>query len=150
MYTKLNYLASITAPDYGLEGGFMKGNIIKLTIGDYIYNVPGVLKGVAFSLPMEGSWDIARNNDGTRNPNDRILPHLIEVSTFNFTPIHDFVPRKGAPFINNRGKYKEESITPTTPGPWVLPTQPEQFIGPQIEGQTPSLQAGIVPGRYSD
>jgi hypothetical protein len=36
MYKKLNYLASLTAPDYG-SFGYMRANIIQLTIGGYFY-----------------------------------------------------------------------------------------------------------------
>jgi hypothetical protein len=39
MYKKLNYLASICAPDYSANG-YMRGNIITLTIGGYFYEQP--------------------------------------------------------------------------------------------------------------
>ena len=101
-YHKLNYLASTLAPDYGK--GFMRGNFLRLTYGDYIKDIPGVLKGLSFSMPDNSPWDIGRNSDGTRTQvngkelEDR-LPHIIEVGSFNFAPIHDFVPQLDSPFF---------------------------------------------------
>lgn len=101
-YDKLNYLQSIMAPDYS-EGGFMRGNIVELTIGDYLNSVPGVITGFTFNIPQESNWDIARNNDGTIDKNSAELPTLINVESFNFKPIHKFVPRTiKQDVINNR------------------------------------------------
>ena len=91
IYSKLNYLASSLAPDYG-NTGFMRGNMIKLTIGDYIVDQPGILKGFTFGIEEGTPWDIGRNNLGEKT--DLALPHLINVSSFSFTPIHTFVPSK--------------------------------------------------------
>ena len=92
VYDKLNYLQSIMAPDYS-EGGFMRGNIVELTIGDYLNSVPGVITGFTFNIPQESNWDIARNNDGTIDKDSAELPTLINVESFSFKPIHKFVPR---------------------------------------------------------
>lgn len=91
-YDKLNYLQSIMAPDYS-EGGFMRGNIVELTVGDYLNSVPGVITGFNFNISEESSWDIARNNDGKTDKNSAELPTLINVESFNFKPIHKFVPK---------------------------------------------------------
>jgi len=93
IHGKLNYLASLTAPKY-TEQGFMKGNIIKLTVGNYLQNVPGILKGVNYDINLE-SWDVDK---------DRKMPHLVKVNTFSFTPIHDFLPEVGKNFISWGGK----------------------------------------------
>jgi len=101
MYQKLNYLASLLAPNYssigGNNSGFMRGNIIKLTIGDYLVNQPGIIQGLSFSIPDESPWDLGRNEDGEKkDPSESLslnLPHLIEVQGFKFTPIHSFLPK---------------------------------------------------------
>ena len=68
MYSKLNYLASILAPDYNTpQGGFMRGNLIKLTMGDYLTDVVGFISALAYTIPENSPWDIARNADGTKN-----------------------------------------------------------------------------------
>jgi len=91
VYDKLNYLGSIMAPDYS-EGGFMRGNIIQLTVGDYINNMYGVLGGINYSFPDDSSWDIAKKDDGEIDKNSAELPLLINVGSFSFKPIHNFVP----------------------------------------------------------
>jgi hypothetical protein len=90
-YDKLNYLGSIMAPDYS-ESGFMRGNIVQLTVGDYINNVYGVLNGITYSFPGDSSWDVAKKDDGEIDENSAELPLLINVSNFSFKPIHNFVP----------------------------------------------------------
>jgi len=92
VYSKLNYLASLMAPDY-TEGGFMRGNLVKITIGDYIIDLPGIIKDIGFDFDDEGGWDIARNNLGLPEENAYVMPKLINVKSIKFTPIHNFIPQ---------------------------------------------------------
>jgi hypothetical protein len=92
VYSKLNYLASLMAPDY-TEGGFMRGNLVKITIGDYIIDLPGIIKGIGFDLDDEAGWDIARNELGGKEENAYIMPKLVKVKSIKFTPIHNFIPQ---------------------------------------------------------
>jgi len=92
VYSKLNYLASLMAPDY-TQGGFMRGNLVKITIGDYITNLPGIIRGINYDFPDEAGWDIARTELGTPEPNGYIMPKLIEIKGIKFTPIHNFIPQ---------------------------------------------------------
>ena len=111
LYEKLNYLASLCAPDYSDEG-FMRGNLVYLTVGDYLRDVPGVLKGISIGGFEQSSWEIAKKLNGTplgkynrkgellsREEKVAQLPHVLKVSGFSFTPIHNFVPQKGSKFI---------------------------------------------------
>lgn len=91
-YQKLNYLASVMTPDYSAPG-YMRGNIVQLTVGDYFNDLPGVITNFSYNLSDETSWDIARNDDGTIDKNSAELPTLINVDSFSFKPIHNFVPR---------------------------------------------------------
>ena len=45
------------------------------------------------------TWEIGINDDGEKT--DKALPHIIRVRSFNFIPIHNFVPRLGKQFIVN-------------------------------------------------
>ena len=92
VYSKLNYLASCMAPDY-TSGGFMRGNLVKITIGDYVKDLPGILGGVNFKINDDAGWDIGKNEDLTES-GTYIMPKLIEVSGLKFTPIHNFIPEK--------------------------------------------------------
>lgn len=99
LYEKLNYLASLTAPDYS-EEGFMRGNLVYLTVGDYLVDTPGVLEGISIGGFETAPWEIAKKLDGTPlGDNIAQLPHILKVSGFSFTPIHNFIPQKGSKFI---------------------------------------------------
>lgn len=96
-YQKLNYLASLMTPSYS-KAGFMRGNFVEITFGDYLVNTPGIITTLTYNIPDESPWDIARNNDGSLN-SDKKLSHLIDVSSFTFKPIHSFVPQVNKPYI---------------------------------------------------
>jgi hypothetical protein len=98
MYQKLNYLASVTAPNYS-DGGFMRGNYIYLTVGDWLVNVPGILRGININVPTDSPWEIARDANGNSQSDIAQLPHYVEVTGFSFTPIHNFIPQLNSPFI---------------------------------------------------
>jgi len=91
MYDKLNYLASVIGPNYS-NVGYMRGNIIKLTVGDYLNDVYGILTNLTYTIPQESPWDIGRKNDGSLDTSGSLqLPHYIQISNFGFTPIHSFM-----------------------------------------------------------
>jgi hypothetical protein len=52
----------------------------------------GVLGGINYSFPDDSSWDIAKKDDGEIDENSAELPLLINVGSFSFKPIHNFVP----------------------------------------------------------
>ena len=102
MYHKLNYLASNLMPDF-TSTGYMGGPIVRLTVGGYLYEQYGFISSLNYSIPQESPWEIAIPDSGVDDQNNAIpfsdptvkeMPHIIQVSSFNFTPIHDFVPRK--------------------------------------------------------
>ena len=68
-YDKLNYLSSVMAPNYS-NVGWMRGNIIKLTIGDYLNDVYGALQNISFNIPEESPWDIGRSFEGEESKLD--------------------------------------------------------------------------------
>ena len=93
MYKKLNYLASTLAPEY-TSAGFMQGNLVRLTVGGYLYEQPGFITSLNYSVPQEATWEIALNEKGGSDSSVKELPHIINVTGFSFTPIHTFVPSK--------------------------------------------------------
>jgi hypothetical protein len=101
IYNKLNYLVGTTAPDYS-DAGYMRGNFVNLTIGDYLDNVPGIINDISLKPSFDAGWDINRNvTTGKIQQQSHLqLPKLIEVS-MTFTPIHSFTPRFGEAFIRN-------------------------------------------------
>ena len=98
MYDKLNFLASSLAPEYldSETSGYMAGNIAYITLGEYIYDQPGIITSLTFDIPEESPWEIGIDDAGNRlDVKDiRQVPHMIKVTGFNFTPIHKFRPEK--------------------------------------------------------
>lgn len=116
LYQKINRLVGMTAPDYS-DVGLMRGNIIRLTVGDYLQSVPGIITGLTLTPIFDAGWDLNRDNDGvikTMGEDGYVgqLPMAIKVDGFNFTPIHDFTPTKTSPFIN--GVTYNNSVNQTT------------------------------------
>ena len=100
MYQKLNYLASSLSGDYSPEG-FMRGNLITLTMGGWFYEQPGFITGMTLDVDGDSPWDIAINDTGNSDSTVKELPMIIKVSGFSFTPIHEFVPRVQQNSFNN-------------------------------------------------
>jgi len=98
MYKRLSYLAGMTAPKY--VNGFMQGPLVNLTIGGYIYNLPGYIEGFSLEMAEDSTWEIAMNENGEKDNTISQLTHIIKVSGFNFQPIPDYLPETGARFIS--------------------------------------------------
>lgn len=136
-YQKLNYLASVMAPDYS-SPGYMRGNIVELTVGDYFNDVPGVITNFSYNLSDETSWDIARNDDGTVDTNSAELATLINVDSFSFKPIHKFLPQKAIVPENPSSKFISMGADAKGYKPEASP-QPMSSL-PLPTSPTPSLQ----------
>jgi hypothetical protein len=85
IYNKLNYLASQVYPDYSKTTGMMRGPLVRLTIGDYIYRLAGFLESVNINIDQNSSWEI----DETIGE----LPHMVMVNV-SFKPIFNEIPRR--------------------------------------------------------
>lgn len=113
MYKKLNYLASVVMPDYS-PSGYMRGNMVTLTVGGYFNEQPGIITGFSFDMNDDNAtWEIGINESGSEDTNTSQLPHLIKVKGFNFIPIHTFVPRlqkNDFGVYNNQGKTFEKKL----------------------------------------
>lgn len=121
LYQKLNYLKSTIAPDY--RNNKMRGNIMELTVGDYIKEMPGFISSLSITVPDDANWEIALNEPDAGNVDKDMheLPQTLKVE-MSFTPIYNFLPRKSshAPFI---GIDDTESTPKTTASPkeWLNP-----------------------------
>lgn len=150
IFQKLNTLTSLLTPSYSIKqdnqirnfsnpatgssqngvienilGGIPRAPIIKLTIGNYINSQYGFITNLTYNIKNSNMWDI-----------DSELPHLIEVSSFSFTPIHDFVVSQGTN-NDNRFIYIEQppkSVTTSTlsGGTGNLPSEAQANIDTQV------------------
>ena len=96
LYNKLNYLISQVYPDYAPSTSIMRAPLIKLTIGDYLYRVPGFLESVNVTVDNTSPWEINLDND----PNLQELPHVLEVA-ISFKPILSILPKRSTPSSGN-------------------------------------------------
>lgn len=99
LYNKINTLASLTAPDYTSEG-YIRGNILKLTIGDYIDNQPGIIDSLSYNIEDNTMWEI--NLEGDKNIGQ--FPHVLRAQ-IGMKLIHNGLPKKGYNFIGVDGQY---------------------------------------------
>jgi len=106
LYKKLNHLVSQVYPDYGPVTNFMRGSVVKLTIGDYVYRMPGFLDNINITLDTNVGWEILLNQfDETQVAQ---LPFVVTVNC-SFKPIMDILPRREnyenpyVPLIVNNG-----------------------------------------------
>jgi len=100
LYNKLNYLVSQVYPDYSANG-VMRAPLVKLTIGDYIYRMPGFLGSVNLSIDVNAPWDLNEDSDTAQ------LPKIIDVD-IEFKPIFNELPRRS--ITNERGLIRGSSI----------------------------------------
>jgi hypothetical protein len=105
MYKKLNWLASSLTPDYS-PNGYMRGNLAQLTIGGYLYEVPGIITNLTYEMDESTPWEIGLNSLGGDDSSVKELAHIIRVTSFNFIPIHTFRPETATPGrMNNHQQY---------------------------------------------
>jgi hypothetical protein len=90
IYKKLNYLASSLAPSYS-DNGFIRGNLSKITLGNWLFEQPGFISSVDLSIPDDSPWEINLPLDGKTDEQVKQVPHMVKVK-IKFTPIHTFRP----------------------------------------------------------
>lgn len=83
VYNRINALASQVYPDYS-QNGVMRTSVTRVTVGDYLYRVPGFIESVSITVNQDSSWEIS---EGLQ------LPHYLDV-TISFKPIHEFLPER--------------------------------------------------------
>ena len=112
LYRKLNFLVSQTAPDYS-DNGRMRTPYVRMTVGSWMNRIPGIITSVDLSWDKDVPWEINMDGPEDTNPHMLVLPHALDVS-LNFTPIHNFLPRKGfqTPFILPNHKDIDGAFSP--------------------------------------
>ena len=138
LYEKMIWLASATAPTYASGGQFMRGTITKITVGDYIYELPGVLNSVGYTWNPEYPWEIAMTQPEKLGIDDfeQELPQVMDCQ-IDFTPIHTFTPTTGL---------KEYITTKTSEGGRNgIPNIDNQKTGIEPVPEIPATQASAFP-----
>jgi hypothetical protein len=93
MYNRLNSLMSQVYPDYSPNQGIMRAPVVRITIGDYLYRVPGFLESVNLTIDNNTPWEINLDGDSAQ------LPQVVDVSV-SFKPIMDILPRRSSLLVS--------------------------------------------------
>lgn len=99
LHQKLNYLVAQTAPSY--SNGRMRAKFARLTIGDWMNEIPGFFTNVNLNWKGAYSWEVDSEEEiGTDGIRMNQLPHQLDVKC-SFKPVHDFAPEndQNRPFI---------------------------------------------------
>ena len=91
MWQKLNFLYSNTMPDYS-SNNVMRSPYMRLTLGDYMFRQPGIIKNMTYTIGNDSPWEIALDEPESGSSLYE-LPHVMTIQ-MTFAPIHDFLPRK--------------------------------------------------------
>lgn len=110
LYQKMLWLASSTAPTYAAGGQFMRGTIVKMTVGDYLYELPGVLNSIQYAWEQDYPWETTllttlKTEQGDPDYDNKMqqLPMVMNCQ-LEFTPIHTFTPTTGlTPYFTRPG-----------------------------------------------
>jgi hypothetical protein len=92
MYTRLNTLQSQVYPDYSPNQGIMRAPVVRVTIGDYLYRVPGFIESINFTIDNNTPWEINLDGDLAQ------LPQVVDVN-ISFRPIMDTLPQRSSLLI---------------------------------------------------
>lgn len=143
MYQKLNYLASSIAPDYS-NTGYMRGNLITLTVGGWFFEQVGFIEGINYSVPQESPWEIAiPAGDGLNDKSVKEMPHMIKVSGFKFTPLERFLPQI------QKNAYENDAVPGSKnkgfDGKWISGFGPERYIQLSAGGEG---KPGVLADNY--
>lgn len=108
LYEKLNALVSQVYPDYSNKS-VMRTSLTRVTVGDYLYRMPGFLESINVTTNQDSSWEIEQGYQ---------MPHYVDVN-ITFRPIHEEVPKRVIQsqttsqnrliLYNNNEKNKEEN-----------------------------------------
>lgn len=91
IYDKINYLVSQVYPDYSTTTNIMRAPVVRVTIGDYLYRVPGILQNVNLQIDQATSWEIRQLDEKGNILGE--LPQQLSVN-ITFKPIMDELPKK--------------------------------------------------------
>ena len=111
IWRKLNALAGYTAPTYDGSSIALKGNYLRLTVGDLFHHQPIIINSLYYTLQdSETTWEtnVLEEYDMME------VPKQINVS-LGATMITDMIPQKDGRFysLTNIGKYPEGDTEPT-------------------------------------
>ena len=142
LYNKLNMLMGQVYPDYSPNQGIMRAPVVRVTIGDYLYRVPGFIESINMTVDNNTPWEINIEND--QSGNIAQLPQVVDVAV-TFRPILDVLPKRPSTESTKTTTVNKQTVTATetetvTSGvtplianvPKSSPDDPNTFIKPSL------------------
>ncbi len=127
LYNKVNALVSQVYPDYSPDNGVMRSSVVRVTMGDYLYRVPGFLESVNITVDNNIPWEI--NLEKSQVGDVAQLPQVLDVA-ISFKPIMDILPRR-IPTVETELINNDDTINEKGTVPKLIGTNPENnFINP--------------------
>jgi hypothetical protein len=137
LYNKVNSLISQVYPDYSPKQGIMRAPLVRITIGDYLYRVPGFLESVNITVDNNYPWEV--NLEKSEVGDIAQLPQVMDIA-ISFKPIMDILPRR-APTIETE---LTNTTTQTGTVPKLIATNPaSDFINPLLFKKLSSLNPQV-------
>jgi hypothetical protein len=93
LYNKVNSLISQVYPDYSAQTGIMRAPVIRMTIGDYLFRVPGFIESVNVTVDNNYPWEI--NLEKSQIGDIAQLPQVLDIA-ISFKPIMDILPKRAS------------------------------------------------------
>lgn len=99
LYGKLSTLITQVYPDYSAGTNIMRAPLTRITIGDYVYRLPGFIESVDVTADQESPWGpspvgiAARAANGFYSFGEAEVPHYVNVQ-IQFKPIFDALPKR--------------------------------------------------------
>ena len=148
LYTKLNTLLSQLYPDYSPQSKLMRGSVVRLTIGDYIYRMPGFLENISITIDNNTTpWEIQLYGPLVESDVAQ-LPHMVNVSC-TFRPILDILPSRvtmNNPRVSLIANVEKDvfmgNIVDKTPTPQILIPQEDEIVIEEGDVRIPAIQVG--------
>jgi len=86
----------------------MRAPVVRVTIGDYLYRVPGFIESINLTVDNNTPWEI--NLDGNKDLAQ--LPQVVDVAV-TFRPILDVLPKRPNMMSSISTTVNEQTITAT-------------------------------------
>jgi hypothetical protein len=105
----------------------MRSSVVRVTMGDYLYRVPGCLESVNITVDNNIPWEI--NLEKSQVGDVAQLPQVLDIA-ISFKPIMDILPRR-IPTVETELINNDDTINEKGTVPKLIGTNPENnFINP--------------------
>jgi hypothetical protein len=125
----------------------MRAPVVRVTIGDYLYRVPGFIESINLTVDNNTPWEINLDGDSAQ------LPQVVDVAV-SFRPILDVLPKrpsteifKSSTTVNQESVVATDTFSATSKVAPLIANVPESIQGedqPFIKQNLDPLQVSSV------